>query len=201
MRKATLSCNLEKGKELEGGDKMAKSFASFLLVFGVHTALPQIILGSSQKRGVTRATFSLSFTLVSKLLPNLYIFEICPLLSAPLPLPDERYLLERITAWLVFQYTYSLHSNLFSIQQPKLKPSQIFKTKFPFKTKTWSNFPPTPPFIKMLHILPITFKNHNYNQMGENTDEIRLAKDGLKLDDEYTEIILVSSVYVWYFPQ
>lgn len=32
--------------------------------------------------------------------------------------------------------------------------------------------------------------------MGENTDEIRLAKDGLKMDDEYTEIILVSSVYV-----
>lgn len=80
---------------------MAKSFASFLLVFGVHTASPPIILGSSQTLGVTRATFPLSFTLVSNLLPSprgLYIFEICPLLSAPLPLlPDARYLLERTT--------------------------------------------------------------------------------------------------------
>lgn len=79
---------------------MAKSFASFLLVFGVHTASPPIILDSSQKLVVTRATFSLSFTPVSNLLSSprgLYIFEICPLLSAPLPLPDARYLLERTT--------------------------------------------------------------------------------------------------------
>lgn len=30
--------------------------------------------------------------------------------------------------------------------------------------------------------------------MGENTDEIRLAKDWLKLDGEYTELIILVSL-------
>lgn len=49
--RSMLSCNLEKGTELEiwGGDKMAKLVAFFLPVIGLHIASIPIILGLSQK--------------------------------------------------------------------------------------------------------------------------------------------------------
>ena len=133
---------------------MPKLFASFLLVFGVHAASPPIILGSSQKLGVTRATFSLSFSPASNLLPSprgLYIFEICPFLSAPLPLPDARYLPERTT-------TVNCLTGLSIYVLSPLQSILHSAAKITIQNKNLVKFSTTPSLIKMFQILPITFK-------------------------------------------